>query len=95
MCDGEELATLGQSRQPFADRARHRAADAAIDLVEDHRRRPALLGERDLEREDEARQLAAAGDLVERGEVGAGVGGDQELDTVHARLGPSVLRPAR
>src|SRR3546814_1797396 len=30
--DDEHLRALGQPRQPLADRARHRAADAAVDL---------------------------------------------------------------
>ena len=49
----EHLALLGQPGEPLADRARDRAADAAIDLVEDQRARAAFLGERDLECEDE------------------------------------------
>ena len=49
-----------QSRQPVADRRRHRAADAAVDLVEDHRARARPPRPAHLEREDEARQLAAA-----------------------------------
>jgi NAD(P)-dependent dehydrogenase (short-subunit alcohol dehydrogenase family) len=73
-----------QPRQPLADRARHRAADAAIDLVEDHGRGAALFGQRDLEREDEARQLAARRDLGQRTERCAGIGRDFELDPVAA-----------
>ncbi len=54
--DGQQLPAFGQPRQPFADGACHRAADAAVDLVENDRRRPALLGQRDAE---QAKQLAS------------------------------------
>ena len=50
------------SREP--DRIGHRAADAGVDLVEDQRRRRALGGQHDLERQHEARQLAARGDFI-------------------------------
>ncbi|MNC90439.1 hypothetical protein D3C83_65380 [compost metagenome] len=91
MGDREQLPAARQPGEALADRACHRAADAAVDLVEDHRRRSALLGQRDLEREDEARQLAAAGDLVERREVGARVGRNQELDRVDPVRAPALL----
>ena len=86
--DDQHLAALGEPVQPLADRAGDRAADAAVDLVEDHRRRAALLGQRDLEREDEARQLAARGDPDQRPERRAGIGRDLELDPVAARARP-------
>src|SRR3546814_10612538 len=50
------LARARQPREPFADRARDRTANAAVDFIEDDRVGAALLGERDLEREDEARR---------------------------------------
>ena len=76
---------LGEAREPFADCAGDRAADAAVDLVEDHRRRAARLRERDLQREDEARHLAAGRDPGQRAERRAGIGRDFELDAVGAR----------
>src|SRR5262245_28395269 len=78
MGDDENLAGGGEAVQPLADRAGDRAADAAVDLVKDHRRRPALLRERDLEREDEARQFPARRDANERPERRAGIGRDLE-----------------
>ena len=85
MGDDQHLRLPRQPRQPLADRAGNRAADAAVDLVEDHRRRVPRLGKRDLEREDEARQLAPAGDPGQRSERRTGVGRDFELDPVDAR----------
>jgi hypothetical protein len=60
--DDQHLRLAGQPMEAFADRAGHRAADAAVDLVEDHGARHALLGQSDLEGQYESRQLAAAGD---------------------------------
>ena len=79
---------VGEAGEAFADRARHRAADAAVDLVEDHRRGRAFLGQRDLQREDEAAEFAARRDLDQRPERRAGVGGDLELHPVAAGGGP-------
>ena len=36
MRDDQDLRSLGKPRQPLADRACNRSANAAIDLVEDH-----------------------------------------------------------
>ena len=88
----EQLRGIGKPREPLADRARHGTADTAVDLVEDHRRGTALLGQHDLQREDEARQFATRGDLDERCERRAGVGRDLELDTVLARRRPCLGR---
>ena len=49
-----------------ADGVRHRAADAGVDLVEDQRRRRAAIGQRHLQRQHEARELAAGRDLHQR-----------------------------
>ena len=89
--DDEQLRAVRQPVEPLADRAGDRAADAAVDLVEDHRRGAAVLGQRDLEREDEARQLAAAGDPGQRREGRAGIGRDLELDPVAAARRPLRL----
>src|SRR5438094_7532534 len=40
----EHLRALRKTREPFADGACDRATHAAVDLVEDHRRRAARLG---------------------------------------------------
>ena len=66
MGDRQHLHALGKPRQPLADGVRHRAADAGVDLVEDQRRRRAAIGERHLQRQQEARQLAAGRDLHQR-----------------------------
>ena len=100
MGNDQHLRLLGQPRQALADRAGDRAADPAIDLVEDHRARTTGFSQRDLEREDEARQLAAAGDLGQRAERRAGVGRNLELDAVDTggtRLGlrSAVRKPCR
>src|SRR3546814_15346123 len=62
------LARTRKPRQPVADRARDRTADAAVDFVEDDRLGAALFGKRHLQREDEAREFAARSDLGERRE---------------------------
>jgi hypothetical protein len=64
--DGEHLRLGGEPREPLADRVRDRAADAAVDLVEHQGRRGVALGERHFQREQEARELAAGGDLHQR-----------------------------
>ena len=81
--DAEDLAALGQGAQLRADRARRVPADAGIDLVEDERGLGAVVGDAH-EREHDARELAAGGDLAQRAGRHAGVGGDEELDGVGA-----------
>src|SRR3546814_8149067 len=76
------LARTRKPRQPVADRARDRTADAAVDFIEDDRLGAALFGKRHLQREDEAREFAARSDLGERREGRAGVGCDEEFDPV-------------
>ena len=83
MRDDEQLRAPRQPCQPIADRARHRAADAAINLVENHRRRAALFGKRDLECENEARQFAAACNFGKRAKRCARVGRHGEFDALH------------
>ena len=84
MRDGEHLHALGEPREPPADRLGDGAAGAGIDLVEDQRRRGAAIGERHLQRQQEARQLAARRDLHQRPGLGAGIGADVEGDPVEA-----------
>ena len=66
MGDGENLDAGCEPRQPLADRLGDRAADARIDLVEDQRRRRAAIGKHDFQRQHEAREFAAGGDLHQR-----------------------------
>ena len=56
----------------------------AVDFVENHRRRAARFGKRDLECQDEARQLAARSDAGKRAERRTGIGRNFEFDAVHA-----------
>ena len=84
MRDGENLHALGEPRQPPADRLGDGAAGAGIDLVENQRRRRAAIGERHLQRQQEARQLAARGDLHQRPGLRARIGADMEGDAVEA-----------
>ncbi len=70
--------------QTLADGRGRGAADAGIRLVEDQGRRRAARGEHDFQRQDEARQLAAGGDLHHGAGLGAGIGGDPEGDAVDA-----------
>ena len=82
--DGEHLHALGKPREPPADRLGDGAAGAGVDLVEDERRRRAAVGERHLQRQQEARQLAARRDLHQRAGLGAGIGAHMEGDAVEA-----------
>ena len=82
----QHLHALRQPRQPLADRVGDRAADPGVDLVEDQRRRRAAVGERHLQRQQEARQLAARRDLHHRPRPRAGIGAHPELDLVDAVL---------
>nr|WP_269102408.1 inositol monophosphatase family protein [Mangrovicoccus ximenensis] len=85
MGDDQNLGiALGQRRQPAADRIRRGAADAAVDFVKDQRQAVAVGGQADLQRQEEARQLAAGGDLLQRSRGRARVGGDAEGDAVLA-----------
>ena len=84
MGDDQHLAPLGEAGEPLADRAGNRAADAAVDLIEDHRRRASGFGKCNLQREDEARQLAARGNPGQWPEGSTRVGRDFELDAVGA-----------
>ena len=93
--DGEHLHALGEPREPPADRLGDGAAGARVDLVEDERRRRAAIGERHLQRQQEARQLAARRDLHERAGLGAGIGADVEGDPVEAVRRDGSLRPPR
>ena len=84
MRDRDHLRALREPRQPHADGVGDRAADAGIDLVEHQRRRRAAIGQHHLERQQEARQLAAGGDLHHRPRPRAGIGLHPELDAIDA-----------
>ncbi len=81
---GHHLHLAGQACEPRADGVGDRAAHAGVDLVEHQRRRRTAVRQHDLERQQEARQLAAGGDLHQRARLGARVGLHPELDAVEA-----------
>ena len=85
MGDQQDLGGFRQALQPFAHRIGHRAADAAIDFVEHQRGGRRDLGQRHLQRQREARQLAARCDLRQRAEGGAFHRRDFEGDAFQTR----------
>src|SRR5438874_3524615 len=82
--DTEDLAAAAELAELAADDFGDRAADAGIDLVEDERGTPLVGGGEGLEREHDARQLAARGHAGERARLLARVGREEELDLVPA-----------
>ena len=64
------------------------AADAPVDFVKYQRVGPAPLRQRNLEGQDETGQFASAGDLYQGSERRAGIGGNLELDAIHALRAP-------
>src|SRR5438034_7052412 len=82
--DTEDLAAAAELAELAADDFGDRAADAGIDLVEDERGAPLVGGGEGLEREHDARQLAARGHAGERARLLARVGREEELDLVPA-----------
>ena len=99
---GQHLAVAAQLPHEPAHGLGHRAADAAVDLVEDQGRRLAELAGGDRDRQRDARELAAGSDLADRPRRAARMAGDQELDVFQTvRLGfgqrhqPGLEAPAR
>ena len=84
MGDGEHLHPRRQPRQPLADGVGRRAARARIDLVEHQSRRRAAIGQHDLQRQHETRQLAARSDLHQRPRPRSGIGLHPELHPLGA-----------
>ncbi len=76
----KHLALLAEPPQRFADRLRHRAAHACVDLVEHERGDRRGFRRHQLERQADARELAAGGDLGERPQGQAGMGSHFVLD---------------
>ena len=85
------LDLAGEPRQTRADGVGYRAADPGVDLVEHQCWCRALVGQHHLQRQQEARQLAAGGDLHHGTCAGAGIGLHPELDAVDA-LRPGIFR---
>ncbi|MNV03626.1 hypothetical protein D3C71_939030 [compost metagenome] len=80
MGDAQHLALLAQGAQLVPDDVGHGAADARIDLVEDHGGHCIQVQRGHLDGQRDARQLTAGGDLAQGPRRLAGVGRDQELD---------------
>ena len=90
----EHLVVAGQPGQPPADLHRGPAADAGVDLVEDHRRHRVGAGEAHLERQHDPRQLAAGRAAPDRQRRRVRVRPQQELDLVGAvRADPAWASP--
>ena len=89
--DRDDLRAAGEPAQRLADGVRGLAADAGVDLVEDHR----LAAADGRDRERDPRQLAARGGLGDRPERQAGVRAHEERDLVGARRRPARRRAAR
>lgn len=95
VCDAEKLVGCGELLEAAADGFRGGSADAGVDFIEDKGaqglRAARFRGSRHdagFESEGEAGEFAAAGDFVERTEFLAAVGGDEELDAIHAAGAP-------
>ncbi len=84
MGHGERLHAPPEPRQPHPDGVGHRAAHAGVDLVEHQGGRRTLVGDHHLEGEQEARELAAGGDLHQRSRLGARIGAHPEFDAIDA-----------
>ena len=94
MGDHDDLGIVGQTGQTLADLVRHRAADAAIDLVKDQGSRLAVLRQGDLQGQHHARELATRGNLVQGPGRTARIGGDVKGNAVPAFNAPAILVPS-
>ena len=79
-----DLVAAGQPGQPAPDLHGGSAADAGVDLVEDHQRDRVGAGEDDLDGQHDPRELTAGRALLQRPRRRAGVGHQQHLDLVDA-----------
>ena len=82
--DAHDLVVAREAPQQPTDRIRRAPADAGIHLVEDERRRLVGARQHGLERQRDARQLAAGRDARQRPRRLSRVGLETELDRVHA-----------
>ena len=71
--DAQNLALFAQRAQFLPDHFGHGATDAGVDLVEDHAADGVLAQRGDFDRQADARQFTAGGDLAQR-RVAAGPG---------------------
>src|SRR5688572_21880926 len=82
--DAQHLADLPEPGETFADGAGDRAADAGVYLIEQEGVHAVLGRDQRLERQHDARGLAARGDAHQRPRLLARVGREAELDLVGA-----------
>ena len=87
MGDAEHLTATGECRELSPDDFRDRAADPGIDLVENHGRRVDLFESHRLDRQHDARELAAGGDTTQHALIFARVGRKEELQGVGSARG--------
>ncbi len=80
----QHLALAGELVQLTADHLGHGATHAGIDFVEDQAGEVSGLDGRHLQRQADAREFAARGDLCQRPRRLSRVGADEELDLVVA-----------
>ena len=85
--DAQHLVAAPEHLQFLADDAANTPADALVDLIENQGGNVVGLGQHVFERQHQARGLAAGGDLDQRLEAFAGVGGNQEFDAFQAGRG--------
>ena len=83
--DDDDLVAARELGEPAADRGGGRAADTGVDLVEHERLDGVRLAENALEREHDARELAARGDARERPRGLRRRGCVEELDALRSR----------
>ena len=90
MRDAYDLVVARQAPQHPTDWIRRAPTDARIHLVEDERGRVVGACQHRLERQRDARHLAARGDAGQRARRLAGIGREQERDGVRRRLSSSA-----
>ena len=95
MGDKQNLRGLRQALQPLAHRVGHRAADAAIHLVEHQGGGRRHLRQRHFQSQGETRQLATRSDLGQAAEGRAFHGGDLKGDAFQAKRPAFFVRRQR
>ena len=92
MGHAQHLLSAADTRHLLRHLLRRPTGNAGIHLVEYHRSHAILLAEHILHGQHDPRQLAAGGDLVDRPQLLAHVGGHQEPHRVHAVAVQRLLR---
>src|SRR5215470_5679057 len=92
MGHAENLAPRRDSAELLTDPRRRVAADAGVDLIEDHGRRALVGGKDNLQRQHGPGELAARGDTRQRPYRLTGIGREAKLDPVPAARAPVLAR---